>query len=55
MAGDVQRSVAELLDKVEEVLNNNDWPTEDGLDNSFGDSPIRELVADIRDGLGLLG
>ena len=39
-----------LCQKVLEVLNNNDWPTEEGIDHENYDSPIRMLVERILHG-----
>ena len=41
-------AILALCDKVEEVLNNNDWPTEEGMDSEDGQSYIRSLVEEIR-------
>ena len=46
-----EHAIELLLDKVEEVLNNNDWPTEEGQEPC--DEPpcgIRQLVDNIRKG-----
>jgi hypothetical protein len=40
--------VRTLCRKVEEVLNNNDWPTEEGKDNEAGESDIRWLLDKIK-------
>lgn len=39
--------ILRLCSKVKEVLNNNDWPTEEGQDKENYESPIRKLVLDI--------
>jgi len=45
--------IYELCNKVEEVLNNNDWPTEDGHETSDGPkSYMRNLIDMIRISLG---
>jgi len=42
-----EEAIAKLLDAVEEVVHNNDWPTEAG---HMTDGPILELVTIIRIG-----
>lgn len=49
---DREQAIASLLRKVEEVINNNDWPTEDGHWTDDGvkcTCPIADLIAVIRE------
>lgn len=47
--GDIQleKDIFLLCEKVREVLDNNDWPTEEGHDFEETKSPIRILVESI--------
>ena len=44
-----EQAIETLCQKVEEVLHNNDWPTEEGQQSESGEpSPIDELITLIR-------
>jgi hypothetical protein len=44
-----EQAIEALCQKVEEVLHNNDWPTEEGQQSESGEpSPIDELITLIR-------
>lgn len=45
------KNVLDLCRKVEEVLDNNDWPTEEGQDREDEKSYIRLLVEQIKEEL----
>lgn len=42
-------TILRLCMKVEEVLDNNDWPTEEGMDNEQGQSLIRSLTNEVHE------
>jgi len=48
-----EREIELLLEKVEEVIGNGDWPTEEGTfvdDGKVCTSPIQQLIDNIRSG-----
>lgn len=45
-----ERAIELLLGKVEEVINNNDWPTEEGHVIDDGTCPLQILIDNIRAG-----
>lgn len=47
IVGSFRDNVLQLCRKVTEVVNNNDWPTEEGQRNEDGVSIIGTLVDDI--------
>ena len=54
MNQELKEKILSLCRKVEEVMSNNDWPTEEGRMYDFGTvctCPLNELVRQIKAGL----
>jgi hypothetical protein len=54
MDEELKQRILSLCDKADEVLQNNDWPTDDGLwlETTTGCScPLADLILEIREGL----
>lgn len=48
MNEELRQLILDLCRKVDEVVDNGDWPTEEGHRNEDGTSPIGEMVSFIR-------
>ena len=51
MDEELKAQILSLCHKVEEVINNNDWPTTEGQCSEDGHNPLERLIADIRAGV----
>lgn len=55
MPPSVLAKILQLCDRVDEVLQNGDWPTDDGTwtdDGTTCSCPMNDLITDIREALG---
>jgi hypothetical protein len=55
MNEELRKKILSLCDKADEVLQNGDWPTEDGRFVETATSctcPLADIILEIREGLG---